>query len=221
MSDGPLIDPGILFRFRMPLERFSGKWNRTGFELPESAKIPTFAELTGRKPFADVRGAWNEAGLFFEATVRRKRQVSWCRETLPQESDGLHLWIDTRATLTIHRASRFCHRFIACPIGAGKAGIDAFAVPVAINRAKEEPRPDFRERLPVLSQRLPDGYRLMLHLPAAALVGFDPAEQPRLGFFHQVIDRELGVQSWNLSDEFPVKEDPSLWGVLDLGEPET
>lgn len=212
----PLIDPGALFRFRFPLRRTKESWSRTGIELPESCKIPTFAELSGKRPFADVRGAWNDSGLFFTAQVVRKQQVSWCREGMAAESDGLHLWIDTRDTHTIHRASRFCHRFAASPIGSGKAGIDPFAMMLPINRAKEATRSFTNARLPVVSKRLPDGYWLSVHLKAELLSGFEPSEQPRLGFFYQVIDRELGSQCWNLGTEFPIAEDPSLWGTLDL-----
>lgn len=212
----PLIDTGALFRFRFPLRRFKGTWSRTGVELPENCKIPTFAELNGKRPFADVRGAWNEEGLFFTAQVTRKQQVSWCREGMAAESDGLHLWIDTRDTHTIHRASRFCHRFAACPIGSGKAGIDPFAYMVPINRAKEPPKSLGNGKLPVVSKRLPDGYWLSIHLSSDTLSGFAPQEQPRIGFFYQVIDRELGSQCWNLGTEFPIGEDPSLWGTLDL-----
>ena len=213
----PLINPGALFRYRFPLSRFQGSWERGGVELPESAKIPTFAELAGKRPFADVRGAWNDSGLFFTAQVTRKQQVSWCREGMAAESDGLHVWIDTRDTHTIHRASRFCHRFMAAPIGAGKAGIDPYAFMLPINRAREAPKTMTNSRLPVVSKRLPDGYWLALHLPTTVLSGFAPDEQPRLGFFYQVVDRELGSQCWNLGTEFPFAEDPSLWGTLDLG----
>ncbi|HAN97234.1 MAG TPA: hypothetical protein DCQ98_07295 [Planctomycetaceae bacterium] len=216
MSLLPLIDPGALFAFRLPLRRFDGKWGRTGVELPEAYRLPTFAELAGKRPFADVRGAWNESGLLFEAKVVRKSQVSWCREGMPADSDGLHLWIDTRDTHTIHRASRYCHRFMAAPIGAGKAGIDPFAVMLSIPRAKEEPKSASREPLPVVAKRLPDGYWLAVRIPADRLFGYEPIDHPRIGFFYSVVDRELGNQNWNLGGDYPYVEDPSLWGTADL-----
>jgi len=215
----PLIDPGALFRFHLPLRHHVGKWGRTGIELPDSARLPTFAELAGRRPFADVRGAWNEQGLYFTLLVNHKQQVSWCREGMPSESDGLHLWIDTRDTHTIHRASRYCHRFMAAPIGAGKAGIEPFAVMLPIARAKEEPKTMSRDRLPIVAKRLPDGYSLALHLSAKVLFGFEPIEQPRIGFFYSVVDRELGAQNWNLGGDYPYAEDPSLWGTVELQPP--
>ncbi len=40
-----------------------------------------------------------------------KRQTLWCRESVLESSDGLHLWIDTRNSRDVHRATRFCHRW--------------------------------------------------------------------------------------------------------------
>ena len=49
-----------------------------------------------------------------------------------------------------------------------------------------------------------------------ALTGFNPDEYQRLGFFYKVTDRELGTQHFSLGDDYPVTEDPSLWGSLTL-----
>ena len=53
-------------------------------------------------------------------------------------------------------------------------------------------------------------------LPAAALNGFDPEQNPRLGFYYAVRDAELGEQVLNVGSDFPYWEDPSLWSVLEL-----
>ena len=58
------------------------------------------------------------------------------------------------------------------------------------------------------------GYELEAWFPASVLNGFDPASQPRLGFFYQVHDSELGDQSFSVTSSFPVASDPSLWGTL-------
>src|SRR5437588_149367 len=60
------------------------------------------------------------------------------------------------------------------------------------------------------------GYLLEAYLPAAVLNGFDPEQNPRLGFFYAVRDRERGEQTLGLGSDFPYAEDPSLWGVLEL-----
>jgi hypothetical protein len=41
-------------------------------------------------------------------------------------------------------------------------------------------------------------------------------DHTRLGFNYAVIDRELGWQTFSLGQEYPIREDPSLWGTLEL-----
>jgi hypothetical protein len=72
------------------------------------------------------------------------------------------------------------------------------------------------EILRVRSDVRQKGYRLEAFVPAAALTGFDPAEQPQLGFTYAVVDRELGEQTLTVGSEFPYQSDPSLWSTLDL-----
>ena len=135
----PLIDPTFMFRFRSQLRRCKAEWTEEGIALSPQHKLPCFAEVSGKKLFADVRAGWHEEGLYFTAKITGKRQPPWCRDTRPEESDGLHIWIDTRDTHNIHRASRFCHRFVFAPQGQGKAGIQPFGAMLPIHRAKEDP----------------------------------------------------------------------------------
>ncbi len=50
----------------------------------------------------------------------------------------------------------------------------------------------------------------------AVLHGFDPEQNPRLGFCYAVRDAELGEQVLSVGADFPYAEDPSLWSVLEL-----
>jgi len=90
------------------------------------------------------------------------------------------------------------------------------AIMLAINRARESPKPVSSTALKVRREKRIDGYLLQAHIPAEALTGFDPTEHPKLGFMYAVIDRELGWQTLNLGPEFPITEDPSLWSTLEL-----
>ena len=72
------------------------------------------------------------------------------------------------------------------------------------------------DQIQIRSENRIDGYLLFVQIPAAALTGFDPVEHPRLGFSYAVIDRELGWQTFSLGPEYPILEDPSLWGTLEL-----
>ena len=128
----------------------------------------------------------------------------------------LHMSHVTRDTHNIHRASRYCHRFAFLPGGDGPQFQQPVALWLPIHRAKQDPRAVPAGRLQIRSQSLADGYSLEAHVPASALTGFDPVEHPRLGFCYAVIDRELGWQTFTVGPEFPLTEDPSLWGTLIL-----
>jgi hypothetical protein len=211
-----LIPPALLFRYSVPCRRISRAWSADGLALGEEYRMPCFAELSGANPFADVRVGWSEGGIALNVTVRGKQQPPWCRDSRIDDSDGVQLWLDTRNTQNIHRAGRFCHRFAFLPVGAGHKLEEPLAVLLAINRARESPREIEPGALKARSQRLPDGYRLEGFIPAAALTGYSPSDQPALGFSYAVIDRELGWQTLSVGPELPFMEDPSLWATLEL-----
>jgi len=211
-----LLPRRFLFRFSVPCLYREPLWSKKGTELDERYRLVSFAELENRAAPADVRAAWSEAGLAFSVRVEGKKQTPWCRETQPEESDGLHLFIDTRDVHNIHRAGRFCHRFAFLPRGGGKRLDRPVAEWLTINRAREHPRPVLSGQLQVRSEKRINGYLLEAFIAAEALTGFDPAEHPRLGFNYAVLDRELGEQTLTAGSPMPYQEDPSLWGTLEL-----
>jgi hypothetical protein len=215
MQSEPLLASTFLFRFSVPCLYRKDVWSG-GVQLDEKHRLPTFGELEGRPLWADVRGAWSEEGFTFRVQVAGKRQALWCRDARPDDSDGFQLWIDTRNTKDIHRASRFCHRFAFLPAGGGKRLAEPVAAWLPINRAKEHPKTFPPGTLAVRSELQAGGYILAAHIPSAALTGFDPDEHPRIGFSYAVIDREHGWQTFTVGPEFPFVEDPSLWGELEL-----
>jgi hypothetical protein len=220
-QDNTLLAPRFLFRFSVPLRRHDANWKSTGVELPESHRLLNLAELDANtadreRPFADVRAAWNVQGLFFNVTVTGKEQPLWCRDERLEDSDGLQVWIDTRATLNIHRASRYCHRYAFLPAGGGRGNTDPVADQVLINRARENARPIRPRELQVVSKITKTGYALSAFVPAAALGGYDPLQHRELGFTYSVFDRELGMQTFATGAAFPFQEDPTCWAVLEL-----
>jgi len=222
----PLLPARFLFHFAAPCNYRKSLWTAKGADLDESYRLVSLAELEGRSSWADVRAAWNEGGLAFTAIVRGKRTPPFCDQTAPEQSDGLHLWIDTRDVHNVHRAGRFCHRFAFLPqsregekIGSGRRSprrYAAFSALVPINRAKDFSRPESPESTQASCTPLTDGYILDALIPAAALVGFDPSEYPRLGFTYAAIDRELGEQTFGVAGPMPYQQDPSLWATLEL-----
>lgn len=220
MSDlsDPILAPAFLFHFAVPCRYTKTLWTEAGVRLGEEYRLPDLGQLEQRSSFAELRLGWNPQGFAFRLEVRGKQQLPWCRSSRMEDSDGLHLWFDTRATHNIHRASRFCHWFVFTPAGAGRGDADPVAKWLPINRARELSKQSPPEALRVRSQPRRNGYLLEGAILASGLTGFEPQEQPRIGFSYAVADRELGWQSFTVGREFPVMEDPSLWGDLELSE---
>jgi len=217
----PLLPARFLFRFATPCLYRSPLWTARGAALPESHRLIRLAELEGQADWADIRAAWSEEGLAFAVEVGGKTQPPWCRANRPEDSDGLHVWIDARNVHNVHRAGRFCHRFAFLPSGAGRRFDQPSAHVLPIARAKELPNPVSPDLLKVFGRNRADGYSLQAFIPAAALTGFDPVEHPRLGFAYAVIDRERGEQTFGPGGPMPYQEDPSLWATLELTGRET
>ena len=206
------IDPTLLFRFEVELRRANLDWTSKGLKLDEKHRMPCFGALDGRKVFADVRLAWSDDGIGLHVAVNGKRQVPWCRETRLDESDGFHLWIDTRCSPNIHRATQYCHRFLFMPAGGGPRRERPVAGLVEINRSRSNPKPVPADKFSIKAFPRHDGYELCGLIPSDALTGFEPHQQPRIGLSYAVIDRELGWQTLGTGPQYPITEDPSLWG---------
>jgi hypothetical protein len=187
--------------------------------LSEAYRLPNFTPLDGGPAEPEVRVGWNESGLTIWLEVTGKRQPLWCRGNRVEDSDGLHVWIDTRDTHNIHRAGRFCHYFVFIPGGGGPRLDQPVVEQLWINRARENARPIRPGMLQATCEKRRDGYRLEARIAAAALTGFDLAEHPRLGFTYCVADREIGLRTFNCGPEFPFREDPSLWATLEFIKP--
>ncbi len=216
-TESRLIAPTMLFRFSMNCHRVTDAWDKkTGIELDERCRLPVFSELDEGQAFADVRAGWSETGLFFSVAISGKQQTAWCRGTQLLESDGLQLWIDTRDTHNIHRASRFCHWFLCLPTGGGSRRNAALGTMLKINRARDVPRTFGQAKVLVSGALHNDGYRMSVHIPGNAMDGWNPEEHRNLGFSYAVIDRELGCQSLAIGPDMPVAEDPGLWQTLIL-----
>lgn len=212
----PLVSTSFLFRFAAPLLRLDGAWWPKVENLDERYRLASLAELDELPVYAELRAAWNDSGLMFSVKVDGKKQPPWCRDNRIEDSDSLHLFIDTRDTHNIHRASRFCHHLAFLPTGGGHRLDQPVGEQLLINRARENPKPIRPGVLRVASTKRVGGYTMDCFVPAAALTGFDPAEHPKLGFQYAVVDRELGQQTFSCGSEFPYREDPSLWATLEM-----
>ena len=216
-----LLSPRFLFHFEIPVRQCEAHWTKKGVTLGEEYRLVDLAQLDdgfadAERPFADVRMAWNRNGLMWSVTVPNRSKALWCRESRPDQSDGLQLWIDTRATHNVHRATRYCHRFAFLPAGGGRDWKAPHADQLLINRARENAPPIRPSQLKVVSRVKSDSYFLAAFAPADALFGFDPDEQPRIGFNYLVQDMSHGAQTFSQGGEMPYDEDPSCWATLHL-----
>ncbi|HCK40710.1 MAG TPA: hypothetical protein DHW22_03660 [Planctomycetaceae bacterium] len=216
-TDNSLIAPRFLFRFAVDVQQCKQLWSpQQGAVLDESYRLASFSELDGETPFADVRMGWSTEGLAWWVRVEGRRQLPWCRESRLDESDGLQVWVDTRATTNVRRASKFCHRFVFLPRGGGRSAEEPVAEQMLINRARENARPLRVGELKVQSKVTKAAYELSAFAPATALGGFDPGSQTRLGFTYALLDRERGLQTFSTGPGFPYEEDPSCWAEAHL-----
>lgn len=213
-----LLPYRFLFRCSYPV-RYDAKLARAGGAAPRLGarhRLPDLDALADRPPFAELRLAWNQAGLAVGVEVKGKQRPPVSLRDAPDLSDGLQLWIDTRDTQSIHRAGRFCHHFCLLPVWGDRR--QPWGVQLPIARAKEPtPLADSKD-LVVSAEITAGGYRLEAWLPAGVLNGFDPADQPRLGFFYCVRDSELGEQTPGVGSDFPYAFDPSLWSTIELAK---
>jgi hypothetical protein len=218
-ADTTLIPPRFLFRFAVEVHRCDALWSpKAGALLDERYRLPDLAQLDGERPLAEVRMAWSPTGLAWWVRVEGKQQLPWCRDSRLEDSDGLQVWVDTRATNQVHRASRFCHRYAFLPRGGGRTAEEPVADQMLINRARENARPVRARELQVHSTVKQNWYEMSAYAPVDALTGFDPDHQPRLGFTYALLDRERGLQTFSLGPGFPYEEDPSCWAEVALVE---
>jgi hypothetical protein len=215
----PLVPHRFLFRLAHPC-RYVKAMPRPGkdalLDLPPTCKIDNFAGMDEQRNFADFFLAWNEQGIGVQLEVRGKENPPKGEISRPRSSDGVTLWLDTRAARTSHRGSRYCHQFHVLSAGGGTERDEPAFVQTKINRALEDAplAPLEAAAVRVASKR--NGYVLEAFLPAAVLHGFDPEQHPRLGFCYAIRDDELDEQVLSVGPEFPFWEDPTLWSVLDL-----
>lgn len=212
-----VLPSAFFFRFAIPVQYRAEPPRKRGalLNLPETCRLPRVSLSDETPQFGDVRMAWNEHGLGVSIEVRGKAMPVSSRADLPATSDGLQLWIDTRNTQTIHRASRYCHHFCFLPAESEKSS-NPIAMELPIARAREERELAAPKEIPIQSQRFSDGYLLEIWLPAKVLVSYEPEANPQLGFYYQLQDAELGRQFLTVGQEFPFEQDPSLWSTLEL-----
>jgi hypothetical protein len=214
-----LVPPRFLFRLAYPCLYCKGiprEEDDRLLALGPEFRIDNFAAMDDERNFAEVYLAWNELGIGLQVELKGKEQLRQGDASRARSSDGVTLWLDTRDARGSHRGSRYCHQFHFLPTGGGPEHDEPAFVQTKINRALQDAPLAASGGVPFQFQSRANGYVLEAFLPANALNGFDPEQNPRLGFFYAVRDSELGEQFLTVGADFPYWEDPSLWSVLEL-----
>jgi hypothetical protein len=213
----PLLPQTFWFRLASACSRIDGLPRAKGrlLDLPESCALPDTGALSGNPSWADVRAAWNPSGLAVAVEVKGKVGPVTRDPIGGAPGEGLTLWIDTRDTRTIHRATRFCHRF-SFTLRPSRDGLNVQVAQKPIARALADAPSADLSTVSARADLIRGGWRLEVFLPAEALNGFDPETNRRLGFAYQVSDLEREDRFLTVGRDFPIGEDPSLWAVLEL-----
>lgn len=221
MAQADLIPQAFWFRTALACPRLDGLPRGKGrpLNLPAECALPDLGALQGREPLAEVRVAWNPAGLGVAFEVTGKARPIEADPYAIGGRDEVELWIDTRDTRDVHRATRFCHRFSATFPGPKKGPtLNVDLAQTRIHRAQADAPLAKLGQVLTWAEPIKGGYRLELFFTAEALHGFDPDTNRRLGFYYRVADPERGDQFLGVGREFPVTDDPSLWATLILGD---
>lgn len=216
----PLVPNRFLFRFELTIHRAKKGLPVNGDVAAWGSHylLPPLHTIDDEDPIGDVYAAWNEGGLYIGCRVEGKSRALRCDPDNFRQSDCLRLMTDMRDTRDIRRATRFCQHFYFLPAGGGPKGRDACAGTAKISRATQDAPPVSSSDIIVASVVKKSGYMLTACLPAQVLSGFDPAENPRIGFYYMLEDTELGRQSLTVGDNLNWWIDPSTWATAALME---
>ena len=185
-------------------------------DLPASCALPELTQLDGRRAWAEVRVGWNARGLGIAVLAEGVSDLQLTPDR-PEGFADVHVWVDTRDSRNVSRATRFCHRFVArLSIRGGRKqlAVEVARKPVARAAADSPICPaDLLANRCDLSRA---GWMLELFLPSQALHGFDPDTNRRLGFAYLISDHVREDQFLGVGRDFPLGENPSLWSTLEL-----
>jgi hypothetical protein len=218
----PLIPQAFWFRIAVPAPRIDeiprADASPRLLDLPAACALPDFKELEGRAPWAQVRLGWNLQGLGLMVLAEGVSESQLAPDR-PEGFAEVQFWIDTRDTRDVSRATRFCHRYVArlkLAVAGTKRKLKVSIRQQPIARAVADAPLCPSEIIASRAELNRSGWVLEVFLPAAAMNGFDPESNRRLGLAYQVADHVRDDQFLGVARDFPIGENPSLWATLEL-----
>lgn len=214
-----VVPPSLLFDFRLSVAACSAPSKKaTGdlLNLPDSAKLFAPSFVDGPGSFCSLSAGWNRDGLALMFSVAEKSNKPEGRSSSLDQSDFFKIWIDTRPSGIVHKATEYCHCFAVLPNDLDNSGAATASVqPIAQQRSTriESNTSKFELRRHVSKT----GYRFEIWIPGSQLYGYrEISELGRIGFYYVANDTELGEQHFGVGADFPTSYDPSTWTQLEL-----
>ncbi len=218
-----LLPQAFWFRLAVPclrIDKIPQTDSKRLLDLPERCRIPQSSLLDGREPWAEVRTAWNPQGLAVSIEAQGDL-IGLSNDDRPEGAYGAMILVDTRDTRDVSRATRFCHRFdVHLFKTAKKTDVGVLVERRPIARAVADPPASPPDAILAKTERTKTSWRVDLFFKAAALNGFDPETNRRLGFCYRVFDPDRTDEILGVGREFPAGENPSLWSTLELRDSE-
>jgi len=214
-----IVPPSLLFDFELSIPRCPApSKKKTGrlLSLPKKAELFVPSAMNGTPIFATLSAGWNEDGFAVSVNVKGKPDLPLGMSADVKRSDAVLLWIDTRTTGDVHRATEYCHHFACLPVDEHHDGKPAVVVQQIAQQRMQRIESD-PQKMVTRTHVSKTGYELEVWIPGTQLYGYrEIAEIGRLGFYCVVQDSHLGEQPLSLSDDFPTSYDPSTWPTLKL-----
>ena len=213
-----IIPPSFLFQYSLAIPSVNAIPRQKGrlLQLDESAQLFVPGCMNGGSSTFGLRMAWNSEGLGIEIDVRGKKHPPSGRRKDLKSSDVITVYIDTRHTANVHRATEYCSALVVLPSDED-ADDRATAGFTEIAQQRTMKHDQDGRKCRVAATVRSDGYTLELWVPSSQLPGFDEAPGiGRIGFYCIVHDTELGEMPLSIGGDFPVAFDPSTWLQLEL-----
>ena len=214
-----IVPSTLLFDYRVQVPACPNpSRKKTGrlLKLADAAQLPVLSSMEGVEPFYALHAGWNRNGLGIRVAVRGRTLPLTGEPNQLGSSDCVELWIDTRPTGNVHRATGYCHRLACLPSDQSCGGTPS-AVPLAIPQQREVKIDMQARHIQLRVHPRQGGYDMEVWIPESQLYGYREMDELRqLGFYCLVRDTERGDQPLTISDEFPYAWDPSLWVHLEL-----
>ncbi|MFM7036939.1 MAG: hypothetical protein ACKO2L_04385 [Planctomycetaceae bacterium] len=212
------IPASFLFQYQLTLPRLDEMPRSRGrlLGLQNSPELFVPSRLNDETTPVRIRAAWNPRGLGLLLQIRGRQHSPAGRWKDPQNSDWIHILVDTRHAAGVQRATEFCTSVAVMPVDDDADGESTVRF-TDISRQRILTGAQSADSARVDLQQLTGGYDLELWLPGSLLPGFTQiGETGILGFYCVVNDTELGEVPLNVGGDFPVAINPSTWLVLAL-----